>query len=193
MNDPLFGNKLAAAGLTALLIFFGLPQLASSMLGGGHHGSHGEELHLAYPIDYKANIAAGPVKEEKPIAMLMAETTVDQGERRSAVCKSCHTFEKGGRTGTGPNLWDIVNRPVASVPGFGYSNALKEFGGNWTFERLDRYLENSQSYISGTAMVQRIPRDDHRAALLVYLGSLSDNPAPMPAVPAEAAEEVPTE
>ena len=191
MQDPLFGNKVAAAVLTALLIFFGLPQLATALLGGGHHGGgHGEELHLAYPIDYQIAASSGGEKEEKKsLAEMMASATAAVGERRFALCKSCHSFEKGGANGTGPNLWNIVGREVASVPGFAYTSALKEIGGVWTYERLDEYLKNSQGYVPGTAMVQRFPKDDQRADILLYLGALSDNPVPIPQPePVEASE-----
>ena len=48
MKDPMFFNKLAAAILVALLLFFGLPQLATALRGGGHHGGGEHELKLAY-------------------------------------------------------------------------------------------------------------------------------------------------
>lgn len=183
MQDPLLGNKIAAAGLTALLLVFGLPQLTAAVFGGGHHGGHAEELHLAYCcVELDSADAAGG-EEEAPydLGALMANASVSGGERRAALCQSCHTFEQGGANGTGPNLWNIVNRPVASVSGFNYTSALQDAGGEWTYERLDAYLQNSQEYIPGTAMAQRFPRDNQRADLLAYLGSLSANPAPYPA------------
>ena len=100
------------------------------------------------------------------------------------MCKSCHTFDKGGAQGTGPNLWDVVGRGVASVDGFRYSSALTGAGGDWTYERLDAYLQNSQAYVPGTAMVQRVGKAEHRADIIAYLRSLSDAPAPLPAVAA---------
>ena len=193
MNDPLFFNKIAAAVLVAMLMFFGLPQLADGLIGGGgHHGGH-EELKLAYPIDY-ASALPGEAEDEAAAAVdlgtMMASAEESIGARRASLCKSCHSFEKGGANGTGPALWGVVGREVAGVPGFNYSNALKEFGGVWTYERLDGYLKNSQEYVPGTAMVQRFPKDDQRAEILVYLGSLSDDPEPFPE-PAAPADEAP--
>lgn len=197
MQDPMFFNKLAAAMLVALLLFFGLPQLSIALRGGEHHaaGEHGGEAAPAhpfphYPIAYATDGAGAEAAPEVDFATLLAAADPKAGERRAALCKSCHTFEKGGPNGTGPNLWDVVGRAVASHAGFNYTAALKQAGGEWTFERLNHFIENSQGYIPGTAMVQRFPKDEQRAELLAYLRTLSDSPAPLPepAAPATAAD-----
>lgn len=190
-KDPLFGNKIAFCALFSLLLIFGLPQLTAAIFGGGHHGGNHGELHLAYGGDIQLELASASAEPEKvfDLGTMMAAATVGGGERRGALCKSCHSFEKGGANGTGPNLWDIVGREVAGVPGFNYTSALKDFGGVWSYERLDQYLKNSQEYVPGTAMNQRFARDAQRADLLVYLGSLSDNPVAPPAPIAAAADD----
>lgn len=181
MKDPLFGNKVAAALLAALLLIFGLPQLTAAIFGGGHHGGGGE-LHLAYggEIDLDTGAATTTEEPKADLGTLLAEASATAGERRAALCKSCHTFEEGGANGTGPNLWNIVDRPLASVSGYNYTSALKDAGGAWTYERLDLYLKNSQEYIPGTAMVQRFAKDGQRADLLAYLSTLSSDPVPFP-------------
>ncbi len=193
-KDPLFGNKIAGALLTAALMFFGIPQIVGIFMGGGH-GGH-KELKLAYPIEFQTVAADTGAEAAAPVDLptLLAAATPAGGERRAALCKSCHSFEKGGANGAGPNLWNVIGRPVAGHPGFAYSGALKAAGGNWTFDRLDAYIKNSQEYVPGTAMVQRLARADHRAEILVYLASLSDNPQPRP-TPAEqaATDETPVE
>lgn len=191
-NDPLLFNKIAGAGLTALLIIFGLPQLTAAIFGGGaHHGAEADELHLAYGGDLELEMSAGPVEEApaKSLATLLNEASVSAGERRTGVCKSCHTLEEGGANGAGPNLWGIIGRPVASHEGFNYSSALRDFGGDWTYERLDQFLKNSQEYVPGTAMVQRFAKDEQRADMLVYLRTLSSDPVPLPEAPAAPAAE----
>jgi len=116
----------------------------------------------------------------------MSTMEPSKGERAALVCKSCHTFEQGGTHLQGPNLWNVVGRPVASASGFGsYSSAIQAAGGDWTYERLDSFLKNSQEYLPGSAMVQRIRKDDKRVSILVYLSTLSDNPVPFPASLAE--------
>jgi cytochrome c len=197
MQDPMFFNKIAAAMLVALLLFFGLPQLATALRGGHHGGGHeAEDAHPfpQYPVAYATDAAAGG-EAAAPVdfATLLAAADPKAGERRAALCKSCHTLDKGGANGTGPNLWGVVNRAVASHEGFNYSGALKAAGGAWTFDRLSAFLENSQGYIPGSAMVQRFPKAEQRAELLVYLNTLSDSPAPLPTPAAPAAEEAAAE
>lgn len=192
MKDPLLTNKIAGAALAALILVFGLPQLTAAVLGGGHSGGYGDELHLAYCcVDLEAQDHAA-ADEPAPVDLgtLLANASIAGGERRAALCKSCHTLEEGGADGAGPNLWDIVNRNVAGKAGFNYTGALQAAGGVWSYDRLDEYLKNSQAYVPGTAMAQRFARDDRRADILAYLGSLSANPVafPQPAAPEAPAE-----
>jgi len=193
MQDPMFFNKIAAAMLVALLLFFGLPQLATALRGGHHGGGHeAESAHPfpQYPVEYAAGENGGPAPVEVSFNTLLANADPKAGERRAALCKSCHTLDKGGANGTGPNLWGVVGRAVASHAGFNYTGALKAAGGDWDFERLSAYLENSQSYVPGTAMVQRFPKAEQRAELIAYLNTLSDSPLALPAAdPEPSAEE----
>lgn len=189
-GDPLLFNKIAGAILAAMLLVFGLPQLASAVMGGGHHGPS-DELHLAYCCVELETASHGGGEEEPAfdLGAALAAANPAGGQRRSAICASCHTFEKGGADSTGPHLWGIVGRDVGGVAGFNYTAALQSAGGVWTYERLDAYLKNSQEYLPGTAMVQRFPRDGQRVDILAYLGSLADNPVAYPAPAIVAAPE----
>lgn len=199
MKDPLLGNKIAGALLAALLLFFGLPQLADALLGKGHGGHETKaegEAHPfpQYPVAYaqEEGAAGGEAVAAAPdLGTLLASASPAGGERRSAICRSCHTFDKGGPNGAGPNLWGIVDRPVASHEGFKYTPALTAFGGEWTYERLDAFLENSAELVPGTGMAQRFPKAEQRAELLAFLATLSDSPVPFPAAAASAAPSEP--
>jgi cytochrome c len=194
MKDPMLFNKLAFSGLVALLLFFGLPQLATAIRGGEHriHKEATGHPFPQYPIPFETEGAAPGEEAPADLGTLLAAADPKAGERRAALCKSCHTFEKGGANGTGPNLWDIVGRPLAAHPGFKYTPALQSAGGEWTFERLDAFIANSQGYIPGTAMVQRFANPAQRADILSYLRTLSDSPVdpPPPATPQGAAAQV---
>jgi cytochrome c len=78
-----------------------------------------------------------------------AKLTVPEPAER---CVSCHALTPDEPALEGPTLWRVVGRPVASVPGYEYSAALKALGGNWTRERLERFLTGPQSFAPGTRM-----------------------------------------
>jgi cytochrome c len=137
----------------------------------------------------------GETVAEEPIATLLASASPDAGAAVFKKCVACHTPESGGANKVGPNLWNIVNRPVASHEGFAYSAAMKEFsqGGSvvWDYEHLSQFLLAPKAYIKGTAMgFAGVKKTDERANLIAYLRTLSDSPAPLPAAPVPAAEGV---
>lgn len=89
-------------------------------------------------------------------------------------CTGCHSLNKGWpKNGVGPDLWDIVGSPVASVQGFQYSQSMKNFGGRWSRERLDEFLRDPQKMVPGTNMeMAGIEDRDKRSAIIEYLAKL---------------------
>jgi cytochrome c len=127
-----------------------------------------------------------------PIATLLASADATRGEAVFKRCQACHTGEKGGANKVGPNLWDIIDRPVATHEGFSYSGPMKDFsqGGKevWTFDHLNHFLTSPKGYIKGTAMgFAGDKKDNERADLIAYLRTLSDSPKPLPAADAAPA------
>lgn len=122
-----------------------------------------------------------PAEPEQPIEQLLAKADVARGENSAKKCLACHTFDKGGRSLVGPNMWGIIGRPKASVPGFNYSAALKGKGGNWTIDDINQFIINPKGMVPGTNMTfTGVPRASERADIIAYLNSRSDNPAPLP-------------
>lgn len=120
-----------------------------------------------------------------PIAKLLASADAAKGEAVFKKCTSCHTGESGGANKVGPNLFDVVNRPIASHEGFSYSAGMKDFSKgasvHWDYDHLNYFLEAPKKHVPGTAMgFAGVKKETERADLIAYLRSLSANPAPLP-------------
>jgi cytochrome c2 len=122
---------------------------------------------------------------------LLATADAKQGESDAALCKVCHSFEKGGPNLVGPDLYDIVGHKIAAREGFNYSPALKKHADQtWTYENLDVWLKSPQAFAPGTTMVfPGVPDLKKRANIIAFLRSKSDDPAPLPETAAPVAEE----
>ncbi len=83
---------------------------------------------------------------------VLAGADLAAGQRVARSCVACHTFEEGGANRVGPNLHAMLGGPVAANSTFNYSEVLKEAGGEWTFERLDAFLEDPRGWAPGTRM-----------------------------------------
>jgi cytochrome c len=108
------------------------------------------------------------------VALLAAATpTTAQTPAPAAfnACKACHTVNKGGRNGIGPNLNGVVGRPAASVAGFNYSPAMKASKLRWDAKTLDEYLAGPTKKVPGTRMPIATPDPAKRAAIIAYLTS----------------------
>lgn len=97
------------------------------------------------------------------------------GKRAATICSSCHTFEKGGDTRIGPNLWNIVGKDIASSKGVHYSDALSGLEGTWTPEKLDAFLASPSEFSPGTAMAIKIPREQQRADIIAFLKTMNSD------------------
>lgn len=117
-----------------------------------------------------------------PVDHLIAGSDIALGEKISGTCKACHDLTAAGAKKVGPPLWDVVGRKKASFPGFEYSQAILNKGGEWTYADLNSLMADPRAFIPGTKMsaLSGIAAPERRAALLLYLRSLSDAPKPLP-------------
>jgi cytochrome c len=135
--------------------------------------------------------AAAPA--EVPIEQMLPTASVQQGQSDAKVCLTCHNFGKGQGDKVGPDLYGIVGRPIASEPGFNYSSQLKAKGGTWTFDALNKWIENPRADVPGTLMTfGGVPSEKQRAEIIDYLNSNSDNPLPLPKAAEAAPAPAPT-
>lgn len=188
--DSFTFNKIAGAVLAALLIGFLVIEVSHMLYPSPRHAAHVEEMGYPVAAAHAEDGHADAEPEPEPdLGTMLAEANPTRGEAAVRTCTSCHSFNEGGPNGTGPNLWGVVGRPVASHEGFGYSRAMQAFGGNWTYERLFDYLQHPRDTVPGTTMsFAGVRRDSQRADILAYLRTLSNDPVPFPA-PAPAVEE----
>ena len=154
----------------------------------------------AFKIEGVESAGGGAAKEKlpEPVLAMLAEADVARGQKLSKACAACHSFDKGGANGVGPNLWGIVGRSKQSVGGFTYSGSLNEQGGNlWNYAELNKFLWKPKKYASGTKMNYiglKKPKD--RAAMIAWLRTLAPSSKALPSaaqIAAEAAELAPPE
>ncbi len=186
MGD-LFWNKIFAALLATALGIFGIRELADALIPDTEPAVPGYKVATAEAgAKVEKKVEAAP---ELSLAERLAQANAKAGERISKKCAACHDLTQGGPNKIGPNLWGVVGRQVASHEGFKYSQAMQDFGGQWTYEHLDAFLTSPKALVPGTAMgFAGLKKPQDRANLLAYLRTLSDNPVPLPAVAAPAQE-----
>ena len=175
-------NKILAAIIMAVLIVFLITNIGDFVVNTDAKNSSG----IAYKInetDSKDSSKISEVEqlEIEAISPLLSSASFEKGEKIYKKCGACHNYNKDSASKVGPNLWNIIDRPIANVDGFAYSKALAEIGGVWTYEELSNFLYKPKEYIKGTKMnFAGLKKAEDRANLILFLREQSDNPVPLP-------------
>lgn len=178
-------NRLAGWVLAAAVAILGLSIISGMVYAPKVAETKGYKVEGV--VEETAEATAAPA--EQPIAVFLATADVARGEAQFKKCAACHTIDKGGANGIGPNLYGIMGAKVAHLPSFGYSAAVQGHGGNWDWDAMNQWLANPRGFIPGNKMsFAGLSRPQDRADVMAYLNSKSDSPLPLPAAPAPAAE-----
>lgn len=191
--DSLEANKAVAAILVAGIAFFITGLLGDNLV------YEERPAKPALAIQGEATTAGAAPQQPTgpaPIIPLLASANVQKGDTFvHQVCTACHSFNQGGKPLIGPNLYGVVQAPHDHEAGFDYSAALQKFKGQpWTYEQLNKWLYDPQTYAPGTRMTYTgIKSTQQRADVIAYLRTLSPSPVPLPPPeePTKAAETAP--
>ena len=106
----------------------------------------------------RSMIFAATLVTLSPLAALAQDAptgNAENGQRLFNQCRVCHTPQEGGRSGVGPNLYRVYERPAASIEGFRYSAPMREraaAGLVWNEANLRAYLADPKALVPGGSM-----------------------------------------
>ncbi|MDU8913437.1 ankyrin repeat domain-containing protein [Aestuariicoccus sp. MJ-SS9] len=146
----------------------------------------GEQTPLHVAIHDKHLEVASLLKDAgaTPIPIVFAENVLasaDIGRGRELArvyCKTCHAIEAGdpppAARDHGPPLIGIYGQEVARDTAFEYSQALRDFGGEWTDDRLYSFVYRPMLTVPGTLMGHQLVRKPKEIAdITFFLKSLA--------------------
>jgi cytochrome c len=183
-------NKYAGAAMGTLLFMVGLNYLTDALLSPKPLA---EPVYIApgftpgpakgdVKADAKAPAAPGaPAAPAESLGALLAKASAEAGKASAKKCAICHSFAKGEANKIGPNLWGALGGKKAAVAGFAYSAPLTALGGTWSYQDIDKYIENPKAFAPGNKMAfAGIASAKERADILSYLRTLADSPLALP-------------
>ena len=111
--------------------------------------------------------------------LVVAGATANRGYAQDAghgktifkACAACHATDHANRVG--PGLGGLIGRKAGTVPGFPYSDAMKESDVVWDAKILNAYVESPQQVVPGNRMPYAgLKNPTDRMDLVAYLATL---------------------
>ncbi len=112
-------------------------------------------------------LAVAVIADAAPAAPADSQQQVLRGEQVYARCQACHALAQDR---VGPHHCGLLGRRAGSVPGFAYSQAMKDSRITWDEKTLDQFLSGPLKTMPGTSMTyDGVPDAKDRADLIAYL------------------------
>ena len=137
----------------------------------------GKRMYYGGLDDFATMWQVAPRKPFEPVASkfprrFQVSKEVSAGERQFArKCSVCHTLKKNGRNRAGPTLYNIFGRKAGTIPGYPYSDALKNANIVWSDETIGKlFALGPEHFTPGSKMpLQKITDPVKRADLIAFL------------------------
>lgn len=103
---------------------------------------------------------------------------VAHGAELYAQCSACHAMQENN---LGPAHCGLFGRKAGTVPGFGYSSAMRESGIVWDEKVLSEFLVSPFTYLPGTVMgFAGFPNEQDRLDVIAYMKQQTSDPSVCP-------------
>ncbi len=110
-----------------------------------------------------------------PAASASAAATTAAADAKPAAfaqCAACHAVEPG-KHGVGPSLAGVFGTKAGDIPGYTFSEAMKNSGLTWDEATLDEYLAAPMKKVPGTKMTYAgMSNPAQRQEIIAYLKTL---------------------
>ena len=170
-------NKIITAILVTILVVFGIGKISDIIF------DKDDKNIVAYKVESPEGTSgeANAAETNVDLNALFAMGDVAHGEKVFKKCKACHSINADGGNKIGPNLWNVMFRPLGSIADYKYSKALVSYGKEWTWEEMNGFLIKPSKWIKGNKMgFAGLKKDEDRASVILYLNQNSDSPKELP-------------
>lgn len=128
--------------------------------------------------DLSAKSRFQPVKSKFPRRFQLSDAASIGELEFQRKCSVCHTLEPDGENRAGPTLYGIFGRKAGTLPGYEYSEALKNSAIVWNAETISKLFDDGPDImVPGTKMpIQRLKSIEKLAELVEFLRIASAPP-----------------